>query len=82
VDALLIIGHGLTPETNRQYLESMINAQRQSGKPFLMVDIPGTDTELCEDFGRAGIPFFDTAERALAAYALYRRYHLWRSEMS
>jgi acyl-CoA synthetase (NDP forming) len=82
VDALLIIGHGLTPESNRQYLKSMIKAQRESGKPFLMVDIPGVETGLSEDFGRAGIPFFDTAERALATYALFRRYHLWRNEMS
>ena len=79
VDALLIIGRGLTPESNRQYLESMINAQQRSGKPFLMVDIPGIDTELTEDFGKAGIPFFETSERALATYALYRRYHIWRT---
>jgi acyl-CoA synthetase (NDP forming) len=81
VDALLIIGHGLTPESSRQYLESMIDAHRGSGKPFLMVDIPGLETDLSEDFGRAGMPFFDTAERALATYALFRRYHLGRSEM-
>ena len=81
VDALLIIGRGLTPESNRQYIESMINAQHRSGKPFLMVDIPVTDLELGEHFGKAGIPFFETAERALATYALYRRYHIWRTGM-
>jgi len=79
VDALLIIGHGLTPEANRHYVESMIKAHRKSGKPFLMVDIPGVGTEIAGEFGRAGMPFFDTAERALATYALFRRYHLWRN---
>jgi len=82
VDALLIIGHGLTPESSAQYLRFMIEARRESGKPFLMVDIPGLKPDLSEDFGRAGIPFFETAERALATYALFRRYHLGRSGIS
>lgn len=81
VDALLIIGHGLTPQANRHYVESMIKAHRQSGKPFLMVDIPGVGTEIAGEFGNAGMPFFETAERALATYALFRRYHLWRNAM-
>jgi hypothetical protein len=47
-----------------------------------MVSIPEFDRSLAQSFCEAGIPFFETAERAMGTYALVRRYQLWRQERS
>ena len=80
VDAVVIVGRGLTPETNLLYTESMIRVSKESHKPFIMVSIPEFDRDLAQKFCDAGIPFFETAERAMTTYALVRNYHLWRQE--
>jgi len=72
------MGSGLDPEANRIYTKSLIKIHRESKKPFLMVSIPGFDPELAKDFCQAGVPCFDSAERALGTYSLVRRYQLWR----
>ena len=61
-------------------MEAMIQAHRESRKPFLIVNIPGFEPDLGESFCRAGVPFFQTAERAMRTYALVRRYQLWREK--
>jgi acyl-CoA synthetase (NDP forming) len=78
VDAVVVVGAGLTPETNQIYIRSMIEARNQSQKPFVMVKIPGFDPALAQTVCQAGIPFFDTAERAMESYARVWRYQLWR----
>ena len=80
VDTVVVVGTGLTPEANKTYTESMIQAQEDLQKPFVMVNIPGFDPDLAQTFCRAGIPFFETAERAMRTYAQVRRYQLWRGE--
>ena len=80
VDAVVIVGRGLTPEANLLYTESMIQVSKESKKPFIMVSIPEFDRNLAQSFCEAGIPFFETAERAMGTYALVRRYQLWRRE--
>jgi acyl-CoA synthetase (NDP forming) len=50
-------------------------------KPFIMINIPGFDPELAKRFCEAGVPFFETSERAMLTYAQVRRYQLWRREM-
>jgi acyl-CoA synthetase (NDP forming) len=82
VDAVVIVGRGLTPETNRLYTESMIQVSKESHKPFIMVSIPEFDRSLAQSFCEAGIPFFETAERAMSTYALVRGYQLWRQKRS
>jgi acyl-CoA synthetase (NDP forming) len=74
VDAMVIIGAGLTPETNEAYTSGLIRAQRECGKPFLAVKIPGFDEHLAKRFCESGIPFFDSAERAMRAYASVKQY--------
>lgn len=69
VDAVLVIGSGLDEATNQAYIDAMLQARRQSGKPFLIVAIPGMPPDTGPKFCRAGVPFFATAEHALAAYA-------------
>jgi len=78
VDAVVIIGGGLTPEDGQRFVRFMIEVQEQCRKPLLMVAIPGHDLELGRQFCRAGIPFFESAERAMRTYALVFRYQQWR----
>ncbi len=82
VDALVMVGIGASPETNRIYTQSVIEAQREFHKPFLMVNIPGFDPGLAQSFSAAGIPFFDSAERAMNTYARVWRYQQWKKGMS
>lgn len=69
VDALVMIGIGLDPEGNRAYTEGLIALQRRFGKPLMIVNIPGFERGLAAVFCEAGIPHFDSAERAMATYA-------------
>jgi acyl-CoA synthetase (NDP forming) len=78
VDAVVIVGTGLSPETNQQYTEELIRVRRASEKPFIMVNIPGFDPSLAQQFCNSGIPFFETAERAMGTYAKVRQYQAWQ----
>lgn len=82
VDGLVVIGAGMSQELNERFTQGMIQAQQDYKKPFLMVRIPGFDPGLAERFCQAGLPFFDSAERALAVYAQVRNYYLWRQKHS
>jgi acyl-CoA synthetase (NDP forming) len=75
VDAVLLIGSGLDEAGNRACLDAMLQAKNRSGKPFLIVAIPGMPPEIGATFCGAGIPFFDTTEQALAAYARVSTYY-------
>jgi acyl-CoA synthetase (NDP forming) len=78
VDAVVIIGGGLTPEESLTFVRYMIEVQQECGKPLLIVAIPGHDLNLGQQFCQAGIPFFESAERAMGTYALVFRYQRWR----
>jgi acyl-CoA synthetase (NDP forming) len=80
IDALVVIGRGMNPESNHLYTESMIQARRDFQKPLVMVNIPGFDSDFAKRFCDGGLPFFETAERALSTYARVRRYQVWRKE--
>jgi acyl-CoA synthetase (NDP forming) len=73
VDAVVMIGCGMTPEDNRKFADELIPVTSEFKKPILMVKIPGVNQELGQHFCSAGIPFFDSAERAMRTYA-----HVWR----
>lgn len=78
VDAVVVIGAGFTPEANRLYTEAIIEARRQSGKAILMVNLPGFDSSYIPQFCDAGIPYFESSERALRTYTRVLRYQHWR----
>ena len=78
VDAVMVIGVGLTGEANEEYFQAMAHAHQTSGKPFMIVKIPGFAPELGRRFCEAGLAFFDSTERAVATYARVRRYQRWR----
>jgi len=80
VDAIAIIGCGLTPEENQRFVEQMIKIRKTCRKPLLMVEIPGFDPTLGQQFCDAGLPFFQSAERAIHTYALVYNYRRWRRE--
>ena len=82
VDAVAIIGCGLTPEDNQRFVNNMIRVRKESHKPLLMVKIPGFDPKLSQHFCEAGLPFFDSAERAMRTYALVCNYRRWRQKHS
>jgi acyl-CoA synthetase (NDP forming) len=82
VDAIVVIGCGLTPETNQIYVDGMIQVQRECQKPILAVKIPGFDPKYSQQLCRGGIPFFDSAERAMQTYALAVHYYNWLGKRS
>jgi acyl-CoA synthetase (NDP forming) len=78
VDALILIGGSFTPEDGPTFLQNMVRVRQESQKPLMMVKIPSRDLKLDRQFCEAGIPFFDSAERAVRTYALAYRYQQWR----
>jgi acyl-CoA synthetase (NDP forming) len=82
VDAVVVVGAGLTQESNQLYTDAMIQARNDFGKPFLIVSIPGFDKRFADSFCQAGVPFFETAERAMAVYESVRHYQTWRKLLS
>jgi len=78
VDAVVVIGIGLNQETNAQYTDGMLNMQKTSEKPLVMVGIPGFDEDMASRLCNSGTPFFDSAERAMRSYAMVCGYQEWR----
>jgi len=81
IDAILVAGRGMTPDSHKLYTEGLIQAQRESAKPVCVVNIPGFETDFSVDLCQAGVPFFETVERAVTVYAQVRRYQIWRNQM-
>ena len=81
VDAIIVIGCGLTPEMNQIYNEGLIRVFHDCNKPILAVKIPGSAPQVSPELCRGGIPFFDSAERAVNTYALALRYGKWRKKV-
>jgi acyl-CoA synthetase (NDP forming) len=77
VDAIIVIGCGLTPEMNQVYNKGLIEVLQDCKKPLLAVKIPGSGPAHSPELCRAGIPFFDSAERAVDTYARVMRYGEW-----
>ncbi len=75
VDVVLIIGIGMSVETNQRFAEAVISTQRKSGKPFLAVEVPNNEYQFSEVFSQAGIPFFKSSERALSTYTRVLDYY-------
>ncbi len=80
VDAVVAIGRGMTRELNDRYVASIIQNRKESGKPFLAVNIPGFDLDFSRPLCQAGVPFFETVERALDVYAQVHRHQLWKAQ--
>jgi len=77
VDAVMIIGAGITPEQNRAFPEVLPKVRNVVRKPFIMVSLPGFGVEQIGRLFQQGIPVFDSVERAANAYAKVLRYQNW-----
>jgi len=75
VDVVLLIGIGLSVETNEKFSAAVISTQRTSGKPFLVVEVPNSEYSFSDVFSKAGIPFFKSSERALSTYTRVLDYY-------
>ena len=80
VDAVVVMGIGLSPEVNRHYADAMIRIRKETGKPFVAVKIPGLDADTIQTFFDAGFPFFESPERAMETYAMVRNYQIRRDK--
>jgi len=80
VDALMIIGVGLSDDTNRSMIDSVIATKSKSKKPFFMIRVPHVAYDMSQDFCQVGIPFFESAERALGSYARLLQYSDWSAQ--
>lgn len=76
VDAVVVLGGGVTPEMNREYAGGLVRLRRDSGKAVLAVAFPGfvPQEELLGPLAEASIPVYPTPERALRAYAALKRF--------
>jgi acetyltransferase len=82
VDAVFVIGLGLTPELNERYTSSLIKARESSTKPIVQIAIPGFHVESYRDLFRAGIPVFSSPERAMKAYSNVWQYREFKKSIS
>jgi acyl-CoA synthetase (NDP forming) len=78
VDAAVIIGNGLTPDTNRKFVAGIRQLRRKSStKPLVLVKTAGLDERLQQELHGLGVPVFESAERAMHTLALTQRYRKW-----
>ena len=78
VDGIIMVGAGLSPETNEAYTREIIRVREEFQIPFVMINIPGFDSSLARRFCEQGVPFFDSADRAMKTYARVKSYQRWR----
>ncbi len=78
VDAVLIIGIGMTLEENRTYAQIFSEIGKRAGKPIVPVAMPGFEGTQSNAFFEAGLPVFTSVERAMDAYARVLNYQRWR----
>jgi acyl-CoA synthetase (NDP forming) len=76
VDAVMVIGGGVTDEMNRTYTEGLVRIRQGTEKALLAVAYPGFAQleDWLEPLCSAEIPVYPTPERALGAYGRMRAF--------
>jgi acyl-CoA synthetase (NDP forming) len=76
VDAILVIGAGVTDEMNQTYTEGLIRISEGTEKALLAIAYPGfaQPEDWLAPLCGAGIPVYPTPERALRAYGRMREF--------
>jgi acyl-CoA synthetase (NDP forming) len=72
VDAIVVLGGGISDETNQVYREGLMKLGKATDKALVVVAYPGFVQQIedwLEPLCGAGIPVFSTPERALRAYS-------------
>ncbi len=82
VDAVLLIGGGLNPSGQQEYLDMMVELKPHIRKPCMLISMAGFvgDTEFTERMQSAGYPLFTAPEKALAAYSKVVAYNEWKEK--
>jgi len=83
VDATMVIGGGLTPSHQQEYLDLMVKLRPSLKKPCILISMAGFvgDTEFCNTLQSAGYPLFTAPEKALAAYSSVVAYNKWKKKV-
>ena len=76
VDAIVILGGGVTDELNKQYVQGLIRIKERCDKHIISIAYPGfiQDEKVLSPLYENGIPVYSTPERALRAYAAMMRF--------
>ena len=84
VDAMLVIGGGIGPSGQQEYLELMVELKPKLTKPCMLVSMAGFtgDTEFCARLQSAGYPIYTAPEKALASYSKVVEYREWKKRVS
>jgi acyl-CoA synthetase (NDP forming) len=80
VDALVVIGVGLTLEKNEILADALVEIKEQHEKPVMVVRLPWLPVEISRWLAASKIPTFETAERAIWSYARTVSYWRWRRD--
>jgi len=78
VDAVLVVGTGMTLEDNRIFAKTIGQIREEYNKPIVMVSMPGFDLSQNDLFYQSGLPVFSSVERAVNIYARVMQYQHWR----
>ena len=80
IDATLLIGGGLNPSGQQEYLDRMVDLKPNLTKPCMLISMAGFvgHTEFCDKMQGVGYPVYAAAEKALAAYSKVVEYNEWR----
>ena len=81
IDSVVVIGHGLTPEANRLYAESMIRTGKDFSETFYNGEHSWPRFSTCPGLLRGRNALFETPERAMSVYARIRNYHIWQENI-
>ena len=79
----MVIGGGLTPSHQQEYLDLMVKLRPSLKKPCILISMAGFvgDTEFCNTLQSAGYPLFTAPEKALAAYSKVAAYNEWKKKV-
>jgi acetyltransferase len=76
VDTIVVLGGGISDETNRVYMEGLARIRKETDKPLVVVAYPGFAPleEWLDPLCGVGIPVYPTPERALRAFARMQQF--------
>jgi acyl-CoA synthetase (NDP forming) len=84
VDAAMILGGGMSDESDERYVKGVAAVKKDMGKAVLAIAFPGflDDVELLTPLYGAGIPVYPTPERALRSYGKLVKFSRFRQARS
>ncbi len=83
VDAIVVLGGGVTDALNEEYVRGLIHIHGNSEKPVIPIAYPGfiREEKLFLPLHENNIPVYTTPDRALRAYAKIMRFKVFQQSM-